>query len=144
MSIRTKILSSTALVALGMGCIGTVLVPASAAADDIIPTKAPPGPLPAVDDFNAKWEAIGGVFNDLTYTGSKGSVSGPIGRQFGFQLDGLAADYSGYFLGGVGGHLFWRDPSVGLLGIYASDSYLDRFGGLNVTHVAPEFEGYWN
>jgi hypothetical protein len=149
MSFRKKMLSTTALVALGLGWVATLSPPAAAddlIPTDVIPTKAPPLPqqLPAVDGFNAKWEAIGGAFDNTTYTGSKGSLSSPIARQFGVQVDALAADYGGSFLGGVGGHLFWRDPSIGLLGIYASDSYLDRFGGLNVAHVAPEFEGYWN
>ena len=148
MSFRRRSLCTTALVALGSGWLATVGVPPGlAAADDLpIPTKAPQAlaePLPAVDGFNAKWEAIGGAFDEQTYAGSKGSLTGPIGQQFGFQVDALAADYSASFLGGVGGHLFWRDPSIGLLGIYASDLFLDRFGGLNVAHVAPEFEGYW-
>lgn len=155
MSVRKWSLSTTALVALGAGCIATVAVPGvlisagTAAADDLpIPTKASPLPqpaqsLPAVDDFNAKWEAVAGAYDEQTYVGSKGSLTGPIGRQFGFQVDALAADFGASFLGSLGGHLFWRDPSVGLLGVYASDSYLNRFGGLNVTQVAPEFEGYW-
>jgi hypothetical protein len=42
----------------------------------------------------------------------------------------------------VGGHLFWRDPAVGLLGAYASYTHWDNFGGLHATHVGVEGEYY--
>ena len=41
-----------------------------------------------------------------------------------------------------GGHLFWRNPSQGLLGVYASYTNWDRFGGVHATHVAAEGEVY--
>ncbi len=45
----------------------------------------------------------------------------PLGEKFGFQVDGLAglAD-ADELSGGIGAHLFWRDPNVGLIGVTGS------------------------
>jgi hypothetical protein len=58
-------------------------------------------------------------------------------------VDGFAGTLNGDFLGGAAGHLFWRNPAVGLIGVYADDMILDRFGGINATHVAFEGQRYW-
>ena len=36
-----------------------------------------------------------------------------------------------------------RNPSIGLLGLYADDMVWDHFGGINASHVAVEGERYW-
>ncbi len=87
------------------------------------------------------------------------SVTTPILHSFGFQLDGLLGyinrdddissvarfnsddSVDGEFVAGVGGHLFWRDPTKGLVGITASYVDLegdeDSFDNLNSTYFAP-------
>jgi hypothetical protein len=150
-SIDGWVLSAATLAALGAACAVGIAVPA-AAADADTPAVAPPlatkdaepAALPAVSDFNAKWEAIGGSIGDQTLAGSAGSISAPLGRQFGAQFDGLAASYGGNFLGGAAAHLFWRDPAVGLVGIYGSGLAWDRLGGVAAGNAAIEAERYWN
>ena len=98
---------------------------------------------PAVSGMNAKIAAIGGVA-DMDDVSSQeiglviGSVTVPLGHAYGLQIDGLAGDHGGDFVGGVGGHLFWRDPAVGLLGLTgayaASDS--GSFSSSTVVTVA--------
>ena len=111
-----------------------------------MPTKAapyvPPPALPAVDGINYKGEIFGGALASEGIGGAKGSVTVPLGFRYGFQLDGTAASYDGRFLGAAGGHLFWRDPTVGLFGLYGSYTHYSRIGGLHAHHVAVEFERY--
>ncbi len=68
----------------------------------------------------------------------EGSVSAPIGDRFGFQIDGIygSADENDVDLdfSGVGAHLFWRDPSVGLLGVYGHyKEYGDVIDSYNIS-----------
>jgi hypothetical protein len=81
--------------------------------------------------MNAKLAIIGGVADMDDVSSDEiglvaGSVTVPLGHAYGVQIDGLAGDQGGDFVGGVGGHVFWRDPSVGLFGLTgayaASDS----------------------
>ncbi len=93
--------------------------------------KAPSAPAftrrPAVDGVNGKLEGFGG-WADWRGWGRRGNVSAdalgsitaPIGDSFGVQIDSLAASHRGFFVGGGGGHLFWRDPGVGLVGAYGT------------------------
>jgi hypothetical protein len=41
----------------------------------------------------------------------------PLGHSFGAQIDSAAGVQGGDFVGGIGGHLFWRDPAKGLFGL---------------------------
>ncbi len=102
---------------------------ASQAADLPIPTAdpLPPAaedlPLPAVSALNGKFAVLGGGFeadggNDGELFGAQGAISVPIGHRFGFQADGFGMWTSGELVAGGAGHLFWRDPTVGLLGVY--------------------------
>jgi hypothetical protein len=54
---------------------------------------------------------------------AQGSLTAPLGRPFGVQLDGQATTAYGTFLAAAGLHVFWRDPQLGLFGPVAS------FGG---------------
>jgi hypothetical protein len=77
----------------------------------------PPQQMPAVDGINAKIDGYGGGANGSNgFYGTSGSLSVPLGQQWGLQLDGdVGSDRGiGYYSGA--GHLFWRDPSIGLLG----------------------------
>ena len=85
----------------------------------------PQQPLPAVDGINGKIDGYGGQgeHNDSFY-GTNGSFSVPLAQQLGFQADGgLVNDKKGVASYGGAGHLFWRDPSIGLLGAYGSYSH---------------------
>jgi hypothetical protein len=56
-----------------------------------------------------------------------GSITLPIGDQFGSQIDGVWGKVSSYVYDGVGGHVFWRDPDLGLIGLIGSYQELDNF-----------------
>lgn len=93
-------------------------LPASALAAD--PFTAPVEQLPAVSTFNGKAAMFtGAVGGDFTL-GANGSLAVPLSTQWGGQIDGLLGTAGGGAFYGIGGHLFRRDPAVGLLGAYAS------------------------
>ena len=75
---------------------------------------------PAVSALNGKMSGEGGVTGvDGRASGvgmAKGSITAPLGQAFGFQLDGLAGTAFNAPFGGGTGHLFWRDPEIGLFG----------------------------
>jgi hypothetical protein len=100
-------------------------------------------PEPAVAAPNIGLIGAGGWLNGGSVddggwgaVGLKATV--PLSEQFGAQLDaGVGADsYSG-----IGGHLFWRDPAVGMLGLVGSYETMD---GVNLSRVAVEGEIYKN
>ena len=142
MSARARLFSTTILTSISAIFISSI----SASAADIY-TKAPPAaPVPgqpAVDGLNWKFGGLGGTLADRSIGGAQGSVSVPLGGQYGFQLDGAIGSFDSRFFGAGGAHLFWRDPSRGLLGIYASHTHWQEFGGLHVTQVAGEGEAYF-
>ncbi len=87
--------------------------------------EAPADGLPAISGINGKFSGFGGWEEygfgpDGGIFGVDGSISIPIGERYGFQLDGMAASVDGNFIGGAAGHLFWRRPETGLIGIYSS------------------------
>ena len=87
--------------------------------------------LPAVSKPNGKI-AIGGgqaLGEGVYYVDA--SVSLPVMDQIGLQIDGLAGTLDGDGVAGGGAHLFWRDPSVGLVGAYGS--VLASTAGVNYT-----------
>lgn len=88
------------------------------------------GAKPAVSGLNAKLD-LGYLYTDFdklpgSMDGGQiiGSVSAPLGQSFGVQVDagyanlGLSSLPIDVELSGVGVHGFWRDPDVGLLGVY--------------------------
>ncbi len=130
--VRRVLLSSTAI-----GLIATVsLLGGHASAQEA---------LPAVSGVNFKFAIAGGVnessgyrdgadsfrpnfpySTDYTDAGRYnlglviGSVTVPLAHSFGVQIDGVAGEQGGDFVGGVGGHIFWRDPARGLFGVTAA------------------------
>ncbi|HEV2509759.1 hypothetical protein [Bosea sp. (in: a-proteobacteria)] len=105
-------------------------------------------PLPAVDGPSGKLMFIHGGANGDKWTGLEGAVTVPLGHRFGLQLDGAAGGLDGS-LGksafyGTGAHLFWRDPSTGMVGIEAGFARLDAMGGINTYSLGLEAERYWN
>ena len=110
-----------------------------------LPTKAPArvGCVQAVDGLNAKVAGWGGSLANKGLYGGSGSVSLPLGCEFGAQIDGTVASFDKRFLGSIGGHLFWRDPSKGLLGAYGSYTFWNQAGGVRANHIGPEGELYY-
>jgi len=126
------------------GFSGVLLVAISAHAADM-PIKAPmmTDCTRAVDGLNGKVSADGGTFNDKTLYGGQGSISVPLGCQYGFQVDGAGGSFNDTSIYSAGGHLFWRDPNIGLLGVYGSYSRWDQFTGVTANHIGPEGEWYF-
>jgi hypothetical protein len=141
MPIRKALLATTMLA----GIVGSACsIGVAHAADAAVPFyKAPPLPEPAVDGFNAKWEALGGALNKERLYGSRGAISIPLGRAVGLQIDGGLGSLGGSGFGTVAPHLFLRNPSQGLIGVYASYTQWNRFGGVHLAQVAGEAEHYF-
>lgn len=96
------------------------------------------GELPAVSSPNGKIAAGGGGYDDIGFGFIEGSFSVPLNHSWGLQIDGIAGNSDNDGIFGGGGHLFWRNPHSGLLGIYGgilsveteSDDYTHHAVGL--------------
>ncbi len=106
------------------------------------------GALPAVSQPNGKLSAFGGS-QDGGIFGVTGSFTVPLGVRYGLQIDGMVGSGKGAPFYGVGGHLFWRDPAKGLVGLYSSyvswdvgGGPLGFIGGADVGKVGVEGEAY--
>jgi hypothetical protein len=98
-----------------------------------------PQPLPAVDGINAKIDGYGGGANHSEgFYGATGSLSAPLAQQWGAQVDGRVQNADGIAAYGVAGHLFWRDPSIGLVGAYGSWWHWDGRDIRDVGHVSAD------
>jgi hypothetical protein len=153
MPLRSRLLTSTSL-----ATFGTLWVAGFAAAADFSSPILSEGTLPAVSETNFKIEGFGGwADGDTSVTnygdglvGAAGALTIPLSHQYGFQVDGTVGDWSGDGFAMIGGHLFWRDPSQGLIGIYGSYSHLDRGAwsfisnnkGIDLANLALEGEYY--
>ena len=98
----------------------------------------------AVDGINGKIEGLGGSLAHKGLYGARGSLSIPLGGLYGLQYDGELGSWDSKFYGKIGAHLFWRDPSRGLIGLYAGHTHWSKYGGVHVTQVAAEGEYYWD
>lgn len=120
------------------GLLAAVLLAASAM------TASSDGP--AVSDFNTKISGFGGAAG---YSGDNDgmggiatSITAPIGYSLGLQMDGAYARIGDDNFGSAGAHLFWRDPSRGLLGIYTGFAVFDRGAGAIVGRSGVEAQYY--
>jgi hypothetical protein len=112
----------------------------------------PQQPLPAVEGINAKIDGFGGGANHISgFYGGTGSLSVPLAQQWGAQIDGGVGSLDGSAWSRGAGHLFWRDPSIGLVGAYGSYFHWNGIGaltipriGVNVGRFAAEGEYYWS
>ncbi len=95
---------------------------------------------PAVDEINGKLGYSGGQMDSFEGHNFDVSVAIPITHQFGFQADGLYSLVDGEDFGGGAGHLFWRDPAFGLVGI--AGGFLTR-EGVDTYQVGVEAEYYF-
>jgi hypothetical protein len=111
-----------------------------------------PQQMPAVDGINGKIAGFGGGADHTNgFYGTTGSLAVPIAQQWGAQIDGVVGSAKGIGAFSGAGHLFWRDPSMGLLGAYGSYSHWNgidtaRFGhiSMNTGRYAAEGEYYWS
>ncbi len=114
-------------IALSVSCLMALAAAGSAQAGDYFGKYDPmavPGSLPAVSALNGKVSVFGGSQDGSGKSGGvygvAGSITAPIGFAYGLQVDGLAGSGQGAAFYGIGGHLFWRDPARGLIGLYSS------------------------
>ena len=93
---------------------------------------------PAVSQPNATVITKGGVVDDVGFgdVGVKGTL--PLGNSFGGQVEGGVGSDDYY---GIGGHLFWRDPSAGLIGAFGT---VESWDDVDMTRVGVEAELYLN
>lgn len=107
-------------------------------------TKAPPprGCVQAVDGVNGKLDGFGGEFANKPYYAGEGSLSVPLGCEWGAQLDLSDGSLDGRFIGTAAGHLFWLHPAQGL-GAYGEFTHWNEFGGVHSGYVGPEGELYY-
>lgn len=82
---------------------------------------------------SANWNGIGGVV---------GTVTVPIGHQFGAQVDLGSGVFGNRANGSAASHLFWRDPDYGLVGVYGSGIYSAQADGRTQWNAATEIERY--
>lgn len=138
MSSRSFFLTTTALIS-GLG-LSTAAIAADLYMDGepVMPTV-----LPAVSGVNGKISVEGGLFDHEGFGAVSASIALPVGESFGIQIDGSVGTLDEEFFGSAGGHLFWRDPSYGLLGIYGSFTALDGVDG-EISRIGVEGEHYWN
>ena len=105
---------------------------------------AAPASKPAVDGFNGKL-SFGGLYEsangDNGYFYADSSFSMPLGERFGAQVDTALAINGDVTAGGVGAHVFWRDPSFGLFGGYGEIVYSSS-GSPSVYRFGAEAEAY--
>lgn len=129
-SIRNVLAGAAA--ALGVGGMATVAVAQSSG--------------PAVSGVNGKADIRGGYYkseadNTQGFAGfASGALAAPIGQQFGIQVDGAVGVAENDFYWGAGGHLFWRDPALGLFGVYGQHS---EYRNAGATRLGVEGEAYF-
>jgi hypothetical protein len=135
MSFKTSLMSASSALAL------TWIVPAPVAlAADVVNE-----PLCAVSGVNGKIEAIGGYSENDDESGNAlisglGSLSIPLGCDFGFQADVGVIDELDVTTYGGAVHLFARDPDSYLFGV--TGGYFDA-GDANLWAIGPEAELYF-
>lgn len=104
----------------------------------------------AVSGLNGKAAIEGTYNNNDNQTGEfggmfLGSVTAPLSNEFGVQADTVLGLHDGNPVSGIGGHLFWRDPTTGLVGVTASYLNIDNSGSMpdrSVTRFGGEGEYY--
>jgi len=118
--------------------------PAPAADLDLEPSPVlpPANGVAAVSAPNGKFDLRGGVIDGQGAGFAVGSYSLPVGNPVGVQFDALGGALGDAFAVAFGGHGFWRDPQVGLLGAYGDIGYSGQQGGVTVGRAAGEGEYY--
>lgn len=102
-------------------------------------TVASAEPLPAVSAPNAKLSFEGGRLDDTNGGVALGSYTIPLAPAVGFQIDGALGRMGDEVLGGVGAHLFTRNPERYLLGVFSS---YHTWNSIDIWRLAAESELY--
>jgi hypothetical protein len=150
MSVRHRLLSSTFLCSVSGVVVATLSAQVAhggsslADAMDQAAYASAASRMPAVDGINGKVAPLGGFVNRRSIYGAEGSLQFPLGSLFGLQFDPRVGRVGGHSFGELGTHFFWRNPAVGLFGLYVNHVHLNEFGGAHATTVAAEGEGYWD
>lgn len=95
---------------------------------------------PAVSAINGKISGEGGLYDDQGAGLVQGSLTIPLGHRLGFQADGALGTLDDETLGGGAAHLFARDPSRYLFGVYASYHTWDS---IDIWRLGAETELYF-
>jgi hypothetical protein len=110
-----------------------------------------PTSLPAESGVNYTLSPFAGYFNlgsglgSQAVGGSTGSVAFPIGHSFGLLTEGTAGSIGGYGFYQGGTNLYWRDPSLGLVGATGQVGHFNTsFGDANFASGGANFEGYFD
>jgi hypothetical protein len=98
---------------------------------------------PAVAPTNLKVTGAGTSTNGEGGWFFGGALTAPVGERWGIQIEGAAAGNDFDTVTGLGGHIFTRDPSSYLLGIFAAYASEDTFD-LDATRLGAEAEIYLN
>ena len=96
---------------------------------------------PAVSGPNGKFSVEGGKYDNESSFLGLGSYTMPLGHSFGLQVDGALGHIDEKIMGGAGLHLFARDPSKYLFGLYGS---YHEWNDINIWRTAAEYEFYLN
>ena len=96
---------------------------------------------PAVSEVNGKVSMQGGDVMGSGASTLDAVLALPLGHSFGLQLDGSSGSLLNQSYSGVGGHVFWRDPSVGLLGLTGTNQ---KIGNTLFIRNGVEGEAYLN
>jgi hypothetical protein len=94
---------------------------------------------PAVSDPNGKLSVEGGQYDGDQSVLTLGSYTVPLGHSFGLQADGALGRIDEDTMAGGGLHLFTRDPSSYLLGLYGS---YHAWNSVDIWRAATEFQLY--
>ncbi|MBL4600231.1 MAG: hypothetical protein JKY82_02470 [Rhizobiaceae bacterium] len=80
----------------------------------------------AVSGINFSTSLEGGVVDGKSNHMFIGSFTIPLGSSFGTQVDlGVGSYDSDYSSAAAGLHIFWRDPGIGMFGIYGDYTYIN-------------------
>jgi hypothetical protein len=96
---------------------------------------------PAVSGPNGKFSIEGGQYDNSNAFLALGSFTAPLSHNIGLQIDGAFGQIDSKQLDGGGIHLFARDPSNYLFGIYGS---YHEWNDIRIVRTAAEVEFYLN
>lgn len=103
----------------------------------VLACLAAAGVANAADDGVAFYgELYGGSLDSETVVSGYGALTLPIQQHFGAHLEVLADKVGDDNSQNIGGHLYWRDPNKGLIGLIASHTEFEVLG------VDGDFSGY--
>ncbi len=103
----------------------------------------------AVDGYNVNIQARMGTLDGIGNGMMVASISGPIPHfdSFGFQADFAVGVYDGNNISmseAAAAHLFWRQPEIGMVGIYADFARLDPLHYGRLGFEGALYHGQWS